>query len=60
MAFERALASSDESCRASARSRALARALPGLLAFRQKYQAQLVKVESEWATIQRQATGGTP
>ena len=60
VAFERALASSDESCRASARSRALARALPGLLAFRQKYQAQLVKVESEWATIQRQATGGTP
>ncbi len=58
--FERALATSDGLCRADVRSRALARALPGLLAFISKYKDQLARIESDWAGSQRQATGGTP
>lgn len=58
--FERALATSDGRCRADVRSRALARALPGLLAFASKYKDQLARIESGWAAIQRQAIGGTP
>jgi hypothetical protein len=57
--FERALATSDRWCRENVRSRALAGALPGLLAFMSKYKVQLAKIESDWTAIQRQAAEST-